>query len=234
MSDDLSARAMALLLADSRLPSGAHVHSGGVEQAVDDGVIRDLQSLEGFLYGRLTTSGRLSAHIAARSCVLAARPEAIEIARWLEVDDEVSARIVAPALRTTSRRQGHALLRTGRTVLHAPALAVVAQSAPEGPHLAIVQGAVTYHGGLGPHDAALIASYGTVASAASAALRLLGLDPVSVTSLLAQLTTAVDQITSEAATAANDGVTSLPAPASPLSDYLGERHAARKERLFAS
>jgi urease accessory protein len=225
---------MILLLADSRLPSGAHAHSGGVEQAVDEGAIRDIKSLERFLHGRLATSSQLSAHVAARSCVLAGRPDAAEVARWLKVDDEVSARIVSPALRATSRHQGRALLRTGRTVLGTGALEVVAQSAPDGAHLAVVQGALTYHGGLGPHDAALIASYATIASAASAALRLLGLDPLSVTSLLAQLTPAVDLIVSEAASGAYDDVSSLPAPASPLSDYLGERHAARKERLFAS
>src|SRR5580693_6646912 len=68
---DLLSQALTLLLSDSRLPSGAHVHSGGVEQAVDDGVIRDVTTLEDYLDGRLLTSGRLFAHVAARACVLA-------------------------------------------------------------------------------------------------------------------------------------------------------------------
>jgi urease accessory protein len=113
-------------------------------------------------------------------------------------------------------------------------LNIVAPRAPHGPHLAVVQGALAHHGGLGPPDAALMAAYGAVASAASAALRLLGLDPVSVASLLARLAAPLDEVTSEAAAAAADDVRSLPAPATPLTDYLGERHATRKERLFAS
>ncbi len=56
-----------LLLADGRLPTGGHVHSGGVEEAVNDGRIRDVASLRDYLVGRLATSGRVDAGLAA-SC----------------------------------------------------------------------------------------------------------------------------------------------------------------------
>ena len=45
-----------LLLADGRLPSGAHAHSGGLEAAVAAGRVTDLDSLTGFLHGRLATA----------------------------------------------------------------------------------------------------------------------------------------------------------------------------------
>jgi urease accessory protein UreF len=38
-------RAALLLLADGRLPSGSHVHSGGIEAAVTDGRVHDHGSL---------------------------------------------------------------------------------------------------------------------------------------------------------------------------------------------
>ena len=35
-----------LTLADSRLPSGGHAHSGGIEQAVTDGLVRISAGIE--------------------------------------------------------------------------------------------------------------------------------------------------------------------------------------------
>ena len=65
-----------LLLADSRLPAGAHAHSGGVAPAVDAGLVggngSDLAEVVAFLRGRLHTAGLLTAAIAARACHLAA------------------------------------------------------------------------------------------------------------------------------------------------------------------
>lgn len=43
-----------LLLADSRLPTGGHAHSGGVEAAVERGLLRDEADLALFLAGRRT------------------------------------------------------------------------------------------------------------------------------------------------------------------------------------
>ena len=40
-----------LLLADSRLPSGAHAHSGGLAAAVTAGTVTDEDSLAAFLRG---------------------------------------------------------------------------------------------------------------------------------------------------------------------------------------
>ncbi|MGA9693046.1 MAG: urease accessory protein UreF, partial [Pseudonocardiaceae bacterium] len=46
-----------LLLADSRLPTGGHAHSGGVEAAVERGLVRDESDLTLFLAGRLRGTG---------------------------------------------------------------------------------------------------------------------------------------------------------------------------------
>ena len=212
---------MALLIADARLPSGAHVHSGGMEQAIDDGVVSDVVDLAPYLRGRLMTVGRLCAHVAAQSCVLAAEcPDAAAVEHWRVMDDEVTARI--------------SLARAEFNQLDAPELQVLGDAARLGPHLAVVQGAMAHRAGLGPGDAALLAAYATVTCAASAALRLLGLDPLAVSALTASLATEIDEVAADAATCAHAGPRHLPAPATPLTDYLAERHAAREERLFAS
>ena len=59
------------LLADSRLPSGGHGHSGGVEALVDRGLVRTAEDLALFLEGRVRTGGRVVAAAAAAACVLA-------------------------------------------------------------------------------------------------------------------------------------------------------------------
>ena len=54
-----------LALADSRLPTGGHVHSGGVEEAVTSGLVVDLVTLEAFLRRRIRTQALVTASIAA-------------------------------------------------------------------------------------------------------------------------------------------------------------------------
>lgn len=226
---------MTLLLADTRLPSGAHVHSGGVEQAVDDGVIRNVTTMEDYLEGRLLTSGRLFAHVAARACVLAgSRERSADVAHWIAMDDEVSARVVSPATRRSVRTQGRSLLKTALALYNFGEIETILRSIPDGPYLPVVQGVLTCFGGLAPRDAALQSAYGSIASTASAALRLLGLDPMSVAIVLRDMSPAIDAVAMEAGLASTKEVELLPSPASPLSDHMAERHAIREERLFAS
>src|SRR5690348_17456636 len=59
------------LLADSRLPSGGHGHSGGVEALVDRRLLQTADDLALFLDGRLRTGGRVVAAAAAAACALA-------------------------------------------------------------------------------------------------------------------------------------------------------------------
>ena len=61
----MSNLATLLALADSRLPTGGHVHSGGVEEAVTSGLVVDLPTLRAFLRRRVRTSGLVTASIAA-------------------------------------------------------------------------------------------------------------------------------------------------------------------------
>ena len=58
--------AMMLSLADSRLPVGGHVHSGGIEQAVADGDVRSVVTLADFLRRRVETAALVAASVAAQ------------------------------------------------------------------------------------------------------------------------------------------------------------------------
>jgi len=219
---------LALLLADARFPAGSHAHSGGVEQAVDDGMISDEAGLAAFLDGRLATAGAVAAFAAAGVCHHASSGG--DLGRlWSEADAEISARLPSPASRATSRRVGAALLRTGLAVFPGPVL-----SSLSAPHAAVALGAVGAAAGLSPIDTATVAAYSSVAGPASAALRLLGLDPFGIARLLAALGPAIAALAQDAADAADGPLCSWPAFGSPALDFLAEEHHWREERLFAS
>jgi urease accessory protein len=205
-----------LLLADSRLPAGGHAHSGGLEEAVAAGRVASVADLALFLHGRLATAGLVAAAFAT-----AAAGPSPDLA---DLDAELDARTPSPALRKASRAQGRALLRAGRAMWPLPTIREA--------HHAVALGVVARGAGLTPADAALVAVYGAVTGPASAAVRLLGLDPYAVQAVLAGLTADCDSTAAQATTMATSG--RLPAATAPLLDIGAERHAGWEVRLFAS
>lgn len=209
-----------LLLTDGRFPSGGHAHSGGIEAAVMAGRVTGIDTLAVFLAGRLTTAGRVAAALAAAAATVAHDVAAI--------DAEAAARIPSPALRAASRVQGRQLLRTARTVLGCDDL-------PEELHHPVAMGVVSAATpGLGPVDAARWAAYEGVSGPASAAVRLLGLDPFRAWGVVAALLPEADAIAREAAAGAARPLEHLPSCSAPLLDIGAEHHAASEVRLFAS
>jgi urease accessory protein len=217
-----------LLLADGRLPSGGHAHSGGLEQAITDGRVRTVADVGWFARGVLQASGLTAAALAAVSCAQAGH--------WAALCAEFDARTPSAAARRASAVQGRALLRTGRRVWPSAALETLAAFSDR-PPLPVVQGAVAFSAGLSPADAALGCVHGVVTGAASAGVRLLGLDPIEVSGMLAGLTAEVDRIAALAGSFASTDITNLaalPASTGPLLDILAERHDDREMTLFAS
>jgi len=212
-----------LLLADGRLPSGGHAHSGGVEAAIGAGRVHDLPTLAAFLRGRLATAGLVAAAFAAAA---AASPP-IRQDRWVELDAGLDARTPSPALRRASRAQGRALLRAGRAMWTVTGL-------PADPHHPVALGAIAAAAGLAPAQAALVAAYGTVTGPAAAAVRLLALDPYPVQGVLAAVAADCDRTAETAAALAHSDVDDLPAAGAPLLDISAEDHATWEVRLFAS
>ncbi|XVQ13462.1 urease accessory protein UreF [Spirillospora sp. CA-255316] len=218
-----------LLLADSRLPAGGHAHSGGLEPAVAAGAVRDVDGLADFLRGRLATSGLVSAALAAAACAhAAAEPSSWA---WARLDAEAGARIPSPAQRRASRAQGRSLLRAARGTWPHPALDALAGLRE--PHQPLVQGAAAASAGGTPEQAAAISAYGAVTGPASAGVRLLGLDPLAVHRVLADLAAGVDAVAAEAAAATGDWA-GLPALSAPALDLYAELHMGADLRLFES
>jgi urease accessory protein len=217
-----------LALADQRTPSGGHVHSGGVEEAVRARLVTDGPTLRAFLHRRLHSVGLVTAGLAAA----AAGADAAGVAL---LDAEADARTPSPAQRAASRAQGRGLLRLARAAWVGPHIGLVWADLGPRPHHPVVVGCVARAAGLGAPEAALVSAYLAVTGPATAAQRLLSLDPVEVAVVTLELGADVDAVAEEAVSAALAGdPAALPDEGDPLLDLLAERHAARGDRLFAS
>ena len=248
----MTAVAALLTLADSRLPVGGHAHSGGVEQAISDRFVTDAATLADFLDRRLHTVAPVSAALAAAAChataghaipaptiagnAVTAHPIAAAYGpgdagrladRLAGLDAEADARMPAPAVRAASRVLGRGLARLGRRAWPNPAWAEL----PVAPHHPIALGVAAASAGLSPVAAAQVAAYLSISGPASAAARLLSLDPLIVAGLTADLCTSIDAVAEQTS---RDPAGPLNAVSDPWFDLLAETHASRKDRLFAS
>lgn len=204
-----------LTLADSRLPTGGHVHSGGVEEAITSGLIVDLPTLTAYLRRRIRTQGLVAASIA-----VAVHTGALSIEG---ADHETDARTPSPAARQASRSQGRGLLRLAKRVWPDADWGPLART----PHLAVIAGSVGRASEVAPEHTALSLVYTTMTGSATAAQRLLALDPADVAALTFELAALCE----DTATAATAGLADL---SDPLLDTLAEHHANRERPLFAS
>jgi urease accessory protein len=225
----------ALLLADGRFPAGGHVHSAGVEEAVADGRITDVASLEAYVTGRLATTGLTEAALAAATArrVAGAAGEALGAA-LAELDAEADARVAAPALRAASRRLGRQLARVAGRCWPHPVLAALAGSCPQGAHQPVALGAAGVAAGLGAADVARLAVHHATTTPAQAAVRLLGLDPYAVAALTAALDAEGERTVAEALAAAEGPLAELPARTGPLVEIAAVAHERRDGRMFAT
>ena len=244
-----------LLLADSRLPSGGHGHSGGVEALVDRGLLRSEADLAAFLAGRIATGAAVPAGAAAAACALAGDepgapattgprqgdPAAVgpgtDGVAWGAWDHAVSVRLPAAATRAASYAQGAALLRTASRAW--PSAALDALRALPRVHHPLVLGVAAATAGATPSEAALLAVHHLIGGACTAAVRLLGLDPLAVAAVAAEAGRHAEPVAAEAArigvaAAAAGDHSLLPADGNPLYDVLAQLHRSTEATLFAS
>jgi urease accessory protein len=211
----MTSLATLLGLADSRLPTGGHVHSGGVEEAVTSGLVVDLATLRAFLRRRVATQGLMTASVASAVHAGSLSPMA--------ADRETDARTPAPAARQASRAQGRGLARLARRVWPGGDWDALGAT----PHLAVTAGAVGAASGMTPQHTALSVVYTTMTGSATAAQRLLALDPGDVAALTFELAEMCDR-TAELA------CKELADLSDPMLDVLAQRHAERERPLFVS
>ncbi|MEJ2869219.1 urease accessory UreF family protein [Actinomycetospora sp. OC33-EN08] len=264
------------LLADSRLPTGGHAHSGGIEAAVRRGLVTGPDDVAAWLAGRLPTAGLVTAAAAAAACALVTRVErrapSVELAGqgrpspepggaaatwrgaptagsiertgpsldrddvdWAPWDAAVSARTPVAALREVSRQQGRAMLRTVRVAWPHAAVAGLGTR----PHQALVLGVATHTAGGTPEDAAALALHHLAGQVCSAAVRLLGLDPLALAGVHARALAGHGPVVGKAADAGTTAADAhapdlLPTVTTPVPEVLAVLHARSEGALFAS
>lgn len=213
-----------LMIADGRFPSGAYAHSAGLESAIRHGWVRDVADLEDFLLGRAATTGLMNASFAA------AAHACTDAETLLVLDQELLARTPSPALRRVGVDLGRMLLRAARSICPHPVL----DAAPELLQQPLVYGLVARAVGAPARAAAAAVLHETVTGPATAAVKLMHVDPFTTHRAVLQLATLLDDLADRAVLLAQGDPADLPSPGAPLSDVAAEQHRGLDARLFAS
>lgn len=223
------------MLVDGRFPAGGHAYSAGVEAAVAIGDVVDTPTLERYLQGRLATTGQVDAAFAAHSCTRMGGDSGADVLGILvaELDDEYAARMPSPYLRETSRRLGRQLLRAATRIWTSPGIDAVSMTVG-GSHQPIALGAVVAAAGGGAADAAALSFHHLTAAVTSAAVRLLGLDPIELAVVQERAGRECDAYRSHSARWASMAPAELPAWGGSLTDILGEQHGSLDARMFVA
>ena len=219
---------LSMLLGDGRFPAGSYAHSLGLEQAVADGLSAD--AVSGFIAARL----RLVAGPEARIAVTARRG----VLRYgvegaLTVDEEFAARCPSPVLRESARRLGGALLRSAAGVWPDASLIHAYRTASRPTPRPVVLGVVAAANSIDDQELATVALYDDAATVASAAMKLLPLDPASVSRWVAEQAAWIEEAALLIA-ADTRPLYEQPAPAAIALEMGAAVHHDRRERLFVS
>jgi urease accessory protein len=214
--------ALALLLADARLPAAGHTQSAGLEPGLAHGL--DGDDLPAYCRIRLATVVRTeaAAAVVARHHSLTGRSlDAVEAA-W-------AARTPSDAMRSTARMLGRGLLRLARRTWPS---AVAGWPADARPPRALVLGAIAAEAGLPAVELARVVAYDDVQTVLAAALKLLPLDPADATAWCVELLPDVDRLAREVSTLT--ATADIPATGSPQIEGWAQAHARTTRRLFSA
>lgn len=215
-----SADLLLMLLADARLPTAGHTQSGGLEPAIVDGLL--VHDVPAYVDLRLHTVTRVET--AAAVVALHHLRQGLHLP---DVEAAWAARTPSPAMRATSYAMGRALARiVGRLWPTHPSVAEVGNRAPRSLVLAAAADAC----GLSPLALAKLVGYDDVQTVASAALKLMPLDPADVTAWVLDALRAVDDLAASVAHLTDPAA--IPASGAPQIEAWAEAHAVAERRLF--
>ena len=213
-----------MLLADGRLPTGAHTQSGGVEPAFGAGM--RLAEVPDYLAVRLRTVTEVEAGVA----VLARRGWLGDPERRLPVlaqlDDAWRARTVSDALREAADLLGRSYLRMAATVWDLHALVLPGRTWCR----AVVVGATAAAAGLTAADTARLVGFEDVQTVLAAALKLVPFDPTQSVTWAVAARPEVERMVQRVADLTT--VDDLPARTAPLLEQWGQQHRDTERRLF--
>lgn len=218
----------ALLLADARLPTGAHAHSAGLEPALLAGM--DPQRVRCYIDGRLGTVGLVE----AATAVLALRVAGTDDGLWTldDVQDALAARMPSAPARRASELLGRGLDRlAGRLWPGHPAVAALGSlGAP--PLRPVALGVVAAAVGMGEEQVARASLYDDVQTVTAAALKLLPVDPADATGWLLDAAPRMEGVVEQAVAVTDPD--SLPARTAPLAEQYSLDHDVRTRRIFVA
>jgi urease accessory protein len=226
-----SAEVMMMLLADARLPTGAHTQSAGLEPALRAGV--PASSVPAYITARLrsvTTVEAAAAVLAMDRTVCAATDPTIGLAAELDaVDAAWRARTISPALRETSVLLGRGYARLVSSLWpgtpETRALAAIGR-----PGRAVVLGVAAALAGLSAAQLVRLIGYDDAQTVAAATLKLEPLDPVVTTGWVMAAEPEIERMVGDLAGLTDTG--RMPAFGAPLIEQWAEIHATTSQRLF--
>ena len=225
---------MLMLLADARLPTGAHTQSAGLEPALRGGL--QPSDVPSYIQARLRTVTAVEAGAAvvarARTIDAAAVPDgqAAGLAEALrKVDAAWRARTISPALRETSVLLGRGYARlVGRLWPDSPgadALAAIGR-----PGRAVVLGVAAALAGLSAAQLVRLIGYDDAQTVAAATLKLEPLDPVVTIGWVMAAAADIEGMVGDLAQLTE--IEQIPANGAPLIEQWAEIHAVTNQRLF--
>jgi urease accessory protein len=220
-----------LQLADSALPIGALAHSFGLESLVS-GKILTAGKLPEFLRGYLQEAGMLEA-VACREASQLARPQAesFPAARWVEINDYLSALKAARESRAASAVLGRNFLQATLLLGDFPVLRAAREASLSSAsliHHSTAFGLVSVTFGFDESRAVLAYLHQMSASLISACQRLLPIGQNEATGILWNLKPAIVETADRSARCSLDEVSCF----MPLLDWGAMEHPALATRLF--
>lgn len=218
-----------MLLADARLPTGAHTQSAGLEPALRHGVC--IAQVPDYIRTRLRTVVAVEAGAAVVARHLVVRASSVDaLTDGLQgVDDAWRARTVSPALRENAEvlGRGYTRLVTG---LWPDAPASAALRSLRRPTRAVAIGVAGALAGLAGPQVARLIGYDDAQTVAAAALKLDPLDPLVATGWVVRAAADIERMVVAVASLTSPG--DIPAGAAPLIEQWAQEHAAERQRLF--
>ena len=217
-----------LQFGDSMFPIGGFSFSGGLESAIQKGVVTDAATLHAFTRTAVEQAERGDgiALIAAHRAATAGDVEAL-----MRIDEQVYVRKLSAEMRTMSVRMGKKLTEMGVQVIGAPLLFTwrecIETSVTPGcfPVALAVNFAVQ---GLPALGAFAVHQYGVAATTLSAALRLMKISHVETQKILYDLNAGVEAAYERVAAAHLSDMSGY----APLKEILAAVHTKAHVRLF--
>jgi len=214
------------LLADARLPVGAHTQSAGFEPAAVHGGLTPAQ-VPAFVAGRMATVVAVEAGTA-----VVARHRALALpdltgADLAEVEDAWAARTPSQALRQASRTLGRGYLRLARRLWPGEARLAALSRTPARP---VVLGVVAALAGLDAPRLVRLCGHEDVATVGAAVLKLAPGDPADTAAWSLAAHPAIEALVTR--TAGLRSPEEIPAAAAPLVEHQSLLHARTPRRLF--